>query len=238
MARVVNAKKINSRIGFTLIELLVVVAIIAVLVAILLPALGQARNQARQALCSTNQKQVGMAMQLYSADWKDLVVLQLYIPGQTLIRWTQALDGGTSLGKSSLDTDYLKSPGVTFCPSVPPDKYISVSYTYGSHCEPDPEASVSVANSASWATSCVRLTRISDPAHFWMIGDSWEWSFGRQCYMITTSLGGTGHVNLCHSGKANLLFADGHVENMGTSKLKGIGFSAGYLNMTGMEEAF
>jgi len=58
-----------KRVGFTLIELLVVVAIIAVLVAILLPALGAAREQAQMIGCSSNQRQLWLAQEMYARDY-------------------------------------------------------------------------------------------------------------------------------------------------------------------------
>ena len=54
--------------AFTLIELLVVVAIIALLVAILLPALGRARGSARLAVCGSNLRQIGLAIQAYAVE--------------------------------------------------------------------------------------------------------------------------------------------------------------------------
>ncbi|HLO40461.1 MAG TPA: type II secretion system protein [Phycisphaerales bacterium] len=58
--------------GFTLIELLVVIAIIAVLIGILLPALGKARGAARSGVCLSNQRQIGLALNMYSDANKEL----------------------------------------------------------------------------------------------------------------------------------------------------------------------
>ncbi len=58
----------SARFGFTLIELLVVIAIIAILAGMLFPVFAGAKEKARQVTCINNQRQLAIAIQIFTQD--------------------------------------------------------------------------------------------------------------------------------------------------------------------------
>jgi len=58
----------RCRKGFSLIELLVVIAIIAILAALLVPAVSNAVERGRMAKCTSNVRQMAVALTMYVDD--------------------------------------------------------------------------------------------------------------------------------------------------------------------------
>src|SRR3569833_1479750 len=106
--------------GFTLIELLVVVAIIAIIAAILFPVFALAREKARQASCTSNLKQLSLAVLLYVQDndeaWPP--AQYAYTPSGLRQGWF-GRETSTSVWDltAGLLQPYLKSTAVGHCPS-------------------------------------------------------------------------------------------------------------------------
>ena len=97
--------------AFTLIELLVVIAIIAILAAILFPVFAQAREKARQTSCTSNLKQMGLAITMYATDNEGYPFHSSPSAQNPRTRWPDYL------------LPYTKNEQLFLCPSAPVDVF-------------------------------------------------------------------------------------------------------------------
>jgi prepilin-type N-terminal cleavage/methylation domain-containing protein len=108
-----------SRSAFTLVELLVVIAILALLAALLFPVLFSSKAQARASVCSSNLRQIGLAIQMYRDDFGELpprlsTLYPAYITDARLFICPSDPERGHRDGNEFLESDrYLKS-GVSY----------------------------------------------------------------------------------------------------------------------------
>ena len=126
----------RTRKGFTLIELLVVIAIIGILAAMVFPVFARARESARKAVCLSNVKNIGLAIQMYLADNNDtlptyecrpevLEYFDTYGGGED--NWSGDIDGHCVNGRKQCNPylrwpvvldEYTKNREVWMCPSA------------------------------------------------------------------------------------------------------------------------
>lgn len=224
--------RVVGRLGaFTLVELLVVVAILAILAALLLPALSAARERSKAAVCMSNLRQVGLAIQMYAGDY-DGWTPPVYRPAEPYT-WTALLANGRYLS-----VPIRGKPSVLLCPSQTPVVYPSDSFydpwatsiAYGlryRNYEP-----FSIGKQEAWSSGYSELlgssttVNFGPPGSFLLAGDTVENLPGDpihrfQKYVLVNYTGGDNLVHLRHFRRGNFLFADGHVASLSRAELVG-----------------
>ena len=181
--------------AFTLIELLVVVAIIAILAAILLPALARAKAQAWSTSCLSGLKQIGIAGRMYASDHEDALPRSAHT-GQSWVGTLQPYTDGTNLWRCPKDTHQTRLYSYAINDFLLPPDPGSGATDYSR------VSSVPYPSETFFMAECAHTYTGSDHFHF-ADPDDGDYS----------PVGFTNSIAVVrHSGTANYLFVDSHVE--------------------------
>ncbi len=144
--------------GFTLIELLVVIAIIAILAAILFPVFARAREKARQTQCTSNLKEISLAILMYAQDYDER--LPDHCGQRTANCWAVSI------------YPYVKNTQLFACPSYGYEYTMGIWRDYNNG--PAHAFQPRIPRSYGWnlMLDCRKLAIIEKPAQVVMVADS------------------------------------------------------------------
>ncbi len=216
----------QQRKGFTLIELLVVIAIISILAAILFPVFQKVRENARAAACLSNQKQIGVAIQMYVQDYDERLFFyaaKAQSDGTSPSRSGVIVPGTTSQADKDAKRwwnvlmPFIKSAAVFTCPS---DAGPTPSNDVNS------QPSIPRSYIACRSAESLSLAQIDDPVETlvvmekWdkdttgnLVTDSWIEPFNGDFDPDSVDPTRMYKAGNRHTGRVNCVFFDGHAKS-------------------------
>jgi prepilin-type N-terminal cleavage/methylation domain-containing protein/prepilin-type processing-associated H-X9-DG protein len=214
--------------GFTLLELLVVIGVISVLAAILLPVIEGARREALSTSCRNNLGNLSKAVLMYSINRKDFLPTVADSSGKQLFGRLGGSDQPVDFSAGYLSEFIDDEEGVWQCPSFPFGDYVpralgpctgyGYNYQYltelveeGNWWDPDYKYTWKGLN-ASIIRKATTTVLFGDSATDWTgpLQENWFWTPPSQGLPW-----GCSYTHFRHGNKANIAWADGHVDSMG-----------------------
>ncbi len=193
-----------KRSGFTLIELLVVIAIIAILAAVLFPVFARAREKARQSACTSNEKQIALAVLMYAQDYDE--TLPAYY------NFAATVPAGSRYWMEVV-MPYVKNQQVFICPSNP-----GTNYTQSYGCNYNWPFS-NFEQSAWPPESGDPLAKITRPSETMMFLDGSTYITLYDPGVASSTGGYYGKPVGRHNDQCNVAFCDGHVKSMNREEI-------------------
>ncbi len=215
----------RSKPAFTLVELLVVLAIIGLLAALLLPALSGAKRRAATTRCAGNLRQLGIALHGYLQDEE---AYPLATSGDGQGAWQRVLR--PVVGEALLYCPQLIRANDQYLKIYPSNTFIFPHYGYNyvgaTHRDPPPK-NLGLGGNYNYLSSGLRFTptvesSVIAPAQMLALGDGAAFFPNTGIpdpadvlyfmFPYVLPLIGKPGVGNWHSGGANMLFCDGHVQ--------------------------